>query len=80
MRATRTCRGVHLTGRQAAEHAAQAGAGALVLTHLVPWNDQERTLAEAAAAFPGPVSLATGRVRWTSERLPVRDPQQRLSR
>jgi ribonuclease BN (tRNA processing enzyme) len=50
--------GVHLTGRQAAQHAAQAGAGALLLTHLVPWNDQDRVLAEAAPAFPGPVSLA----------------------
>ena len=38
---------MHLTARQAAEHAARAGAGQLVLTHLVPWNDQERTLAEA---------------------------------
>ena len=50
--------GVHLTGRQAAQHAAQAGAGALLLTHLVPWNDQERVLADAAPAFPGPLSLA----------------------
>jgi len=31
---------MHLTGRQAGEHAARAGAGELVLTHLVPWNDQ----------------------------------------
>jgi ribonuclease BN (tRNA processing enzyme) len=50
--------GVHLTGRQAGEHAAQAGAQRLVLTHLVPWNDPARSRAEAAVAFPGPLSLA----------------------
>jgi ribonuclease BN (tRNA processing enzyme) len=51
--------GLHLTARQAAEHGAQAGAGRLILTHLVPWNDQQRTLEEAAPHFPGPLSLAT---------------------
>ena len=51
--------GVHLTAGQAAQHAAQAGAGHLVLTHLVPWNDRERSRAEAAAAFGGELSLAT---------------------
>ncbi len=51
--------GLHLTARQAAEYAAQAGAGRLVLTHLVPWNDTARTLAEAAAGpFTGEISLA----------------------
>jgi ribonuclease BN (tRNA processing enzyme) len=55
--------GVHLSGRQAGEHAARAGAGRLVLTHLVPWNDPARSLDEAVRAFPGPVSLAaTGQV------------------
>jgi ribonuclease BN (tRNA processing enzyme) len=49
---------LHLSGRQAGEHAARAGVGELVLTHLVPWNDQARTLAEAAGAFGGPLSLA----------------------
>ena len=51
---------MHLTARQAAEHAARAGAGRLILTHLVPWNDQQRTLAEASAApYGGPIALAT---------------------
>ena len=51
--------GLHLTARQAAEHAARAGAGQLILTHLVPWNDRERSREEAAAAFGGPLTLAT---------------------
>lgn len=49
---------LHLTARQAAVHAARAGVGHLVLTHLVPWNDRERTLAEATGAYRGPLSLA----------------------
>jgi ribonuclease BN (tRNA processing enzyme) len=56
---------MHLTARQAAEHAARAEAGQLVLTHLVPWNSQQRTLAEACevSSFGGPISLAApGRI------------------
>ena len=49
---------VHLTGRQAGEHAAGADARRLLLTHLVPWNDREQSLAEASRAFAGPVTLA----------------------
>lgn len=50
---------MHLTGREAGEHAARAGAGTLVLTHLLPWNDPAQTLAEAkASGFPGPIELA----------------------
>ena len=41
---------LHLTGRQAGEHAARAGAGHLVLTHIPPWNDKRRTLDEAHAS------------------------------
>jgi ribonuclease BN (tRNA processing enzyme) len=49
---------VHLTGSQAGQHAARADVGELVLTHLVPWNDQDRIFAAAAGAFAGPLSLA----------------------
>ncbi|GAB3495166.1 MBL fold metallo-hydrolase [Nocardiopsis coralliicola] len=50
--------GVHLTGREAGEHAARARARRLVLTHLVPWNDDALTLREAQSAYGGPVELA----------------------
>ena len=49
---------MHLTGRQAGQHAARADVGELVLTHLVAWNDQDRILAAAAGEFAGPLSLA----------------------
>ncbi|MGH3500637.1 MAG: MBL fold metallo-hydrolase [Nocardioidaceae bacterium] len=49
---------LHMTGREAAEHAAKAGAERLVLTHIPPWYDAERVLAEAAPYFSGDLSLA----------------------
>ena len=51
--------GLHLTARQAGEYATRAGAGQLVLTHLVPWYDRDRSLAEAAETYCGPLSAAT---------------------
>jgi ribonuclease BN (tRNA processing enzyme) len=54
---------LHLTARQAGEHASRAAVGQLVLTHLVPWNDSQQSLREASAAYSGPLSLAaSGRV------------------
>lgn len=51
--------GLHLTARQAADHADLARAGRLMLTHLVPWNEPARTLEEASSSrYPGPISLA----------------------
>ena len=38
--------------------AQRAGAKHLVLTHLVPWNDKERSFAEASDTFTGTISLA----------------------
>jgi ribonuclease BN (tRNA processing enzyme) len=50
---------LHLTGREAGEHARKAGARRLVLTHLVhAWGDADATLAEAKAVFDGPIELA----------------------
>lgn len=50
--------GVHLSGRQAGEHAAAAGVGRLLLTHVPAWHDGAQLLAEAKEVFAGPVELA----------------------
>jgi len=43
----------HLTARQAAQIAREAGVGRLLLTHLLPEYDPEEVLAEAREVFPG---------------------------
>src|SRR6266567_3409890 len=43
---------------EAGAHAARAGAGRLVLTHLMPWTSRDVALAEASAVYRGAVSLA----------------------
>lgn len=49
---------VHLTGKEAGEYATKSGAARLLLTHLVePWNSKDQTLAEARAAYTGPVEV-----------------------
>lgn len=50
--------GLHLTGRGAGEHAARAGAGRLVLTHVPPYDDPERAREEAEPAYDGLLELA----------------------
>ena len=50
-RPPRTC-----TCAAAGQHA--AGPGRLIVTHLAPDNDPAQSLAAAAGAFSGPVSLA----------------------
>lgn len=49
---------LHLTGEEAAQAAARAGARRLLLTHLPPWNDPEVSRRDAQRAFDGPVDLA----------------------
>ena len=49
---------LHLTGRDAGEHATRAGVGRLVITHVPPWYDPVETLAEARSTFDGPLELA----------------------
>ena len=48
----------HMTGREAGEMADRAGAGRLMLTHIPPHLDPERTMLEAEEAFGGEVTLA----------------------
>jgi ribonuclease BN (tRNA processing enzyme) len=57
--------GVHLTPRQAAEHAAAAGARRLMLTHIPPWFDREEWAAQAAPYFPGEVEIAVRGLKTT---------------
>jgi ribonuclease BN (tRNA processing enzyme) len=49
---------LHLTGFQAGELAAKAGAKRLVLTHIPPWHASDGMLAEARTSYDGPVELA----------------------
>ena len=52
-------RGIHLSGRRAAQAAVAAGGvQRLMLTHLPAWNDPEVCRAEAAEVWPGEVELA----------------------
>jgi ribonuclease BN (tRNA processing enzyme) len=49
---------LHLTGRQAGEHADQAGVDRLIVTHVPPWNSRQVAADEAADAFHGAVEVA----------------------
>jgi ribonuclease BN (tRNA processing enzyme) len=50
---------LHLTARQAGEHAARAQAAELALTHIMPWFPAGRSLEQAAASgFSGTLSVA----------------------
>lgn len=54
----------HLSARQAGSMAEDAGARALLLTHIDPGISHERQLTEAQAKFRGPVSLAAVGARY----------------
>lgn len=49
---------LHLTGTDCGDAASRGGAQRLVLTHIPPWFDKSVALAEAVAAYAGPVELA----------------------
>ena len=53
---------LHLTGRQAGEHALAAGVGRLLITHVPTWVDREQQLKGAAAVFPRAELVSTGSV------------------
>jgi len=50
---------IHLSGRQAGEHAARAGVRRLLLTHVVAWTDPQEVLAEAVEVSGCPTELAS---------------------
>jgi len=54
----------HLTAPEAGRLAARAGVGHLVLTHLYPLEDDRVRLAEAAAHYDGPITLAADGQRF----------------
>ncbi len=56
--------GLHLSGRQAGEHASAAGVGRLLLTHVPVWGDPAAMLAEARETFAGPVELVAPDVTY----------------
>ncbi|GAA2229198.1 MBL fold metallo-hydrolase [Streptomyces amakusaensis] len=60
-----TVPGLHLNGREAGAHAERAGAGRLLLTHVPPWTDGQRNLADARAVYGGPAELAATGVTYT---------------
>jgi ribonuclease BN (tRNA processing enzyme) len=54
---------MHLTGREAGEHAARAGVGRLLVTHIPPWIDTASTAEAATEAFGGPTdAVAAGEI------------------
>lgn len=60
--------GVHLTGRGAAEHAARAGVGQLLLTHVPLWYDPADILAEARPLRPDAVLVTPGSIHHIGAR------------
>ncbi|SEL56425.1 Ribonuclease BN, tRNA processing enzyme [Blastococcus sp. DSM 46786] len=54
--------GLHLTGRQAAQHAAAAGVGRLLLTHIPAWVDHIGQLFAASSVFSETELVSPGAV------------------
>jgi len=56
---------LHLTGRQAGEHAAKADVQRLIVTHIPPWVPRDVVVGEAEAAFGAPVERAVAGAVYT---------------
>jgi ribonuclease BN (tRNA processing enzyme) len=56
---------LHLTGAEAGRAATTARVGRLVLTHIPPWHDAEKVLAEAVVTYEGPTELSTVGTTYT---------------
>ena len=57
--ADRECRGVHMTAERTGQLAAQAGARALVATHIQPWSARGDVWDEVRRNWEGPLALAS---------------------
>ena len=55
---------LHLSGREAGQHARRAETQHLLVTHLMPWADREGTYEDAARAFGGETTLAKPRTTY----------------
>jgi len=56
---------LHLTGREAGEHANKAGVGRLLLTHLVSaWGSEFMTADAAATMYGGPIDIVRPGTRY----------------
>jgi ribonuclease BN (tRNA processing enzyme) len=53
---------LHLTGRQAGEHALASGVGRLLITHVPTWVDRDHQLKAASAVFPRAELVSAGSV------------------
>jgi len=56
---------LHLTGREAGEHASAAAVGRLLLTHIPPWTDADEVLKDARSGFTGPIELVAAGASYT---------------
>ena len=56
--------GMHMSGPQAAAIGQAAGVAAVVITHIPPWYEPDRVLAEATPHFDGRISLAKPGAVW----------------
>lgn len=55
---------LHLSGKQAGEHAQAADVGKLVVTHVPPWGDVDAAVAAASETFYGRVEAAVAGRSW----------------